>query len=68
MSSRHSGRRPATPSPIEGSAYFSIDDADGYVKIDQSIGEHSLYTPEEARDIAEAIVAAADAAADDRHD
>jgi hypothetical protein len=49
--------------PLEHTAFFDIDERDGYVKIDQSWGDQTLYTPEEARDIANAIVEAADAAA-----
>jgi hypothetical protein len=46
--------------PLENTAFFDIDTRQGYVRIDQSWGDQRLYTPEEARDVAEAILAAAD--------
>jgi hypothetical protein len=46
--------------PLENTAFFDIDTRQGYVRIDQSWGDQTLYTPEEARDIAEAILEAAD--------
>ncbi|PSQ42450.1 hypothetical protein BRD17_08715 [Halobacteriales archaeon SW_7_68_16] len=48
--------------PLENTAYFDIDTRQGYVRVDQSWGDQTLYTPEEARDIAAAIEAAADEA------
>jgi hypothetical protein len=48
--------------PLENTAFFDIDTRQGYVRIDQSWGDQTLYTPAEARDIAEAILAAADEA------
>jgi len=51
--------------PLENTAFFAIDRDDGYVRIDQSLGNQVLYTPEEARDVARAILAAADEAADE---
>ena len=48
--------------PLENTAYFDIDTREGYVRVDQSWGDQTLYTPEEARDIAAAIEAAADEA------
>ncbi|MBO4248227.1 MULTISPECIES: hypothetical protein [Halomicrobium] len=48
--------------PLENTAFFSIETDDGYVRIEQSLGNQVLYTPEEARDIAESILAAADEA------
>lgn len=50
--------------PLEDRAYFSIDiTEDGYVRIEQSVGDPPIYTPAEARDIAKDIAAAADRAA-----
>jgi hypothetical protein len=49
--------------PLEHRAFFDIDTSDGYVRIEQSMGNQPLYTPEEARDIAEEILEAADRAA-----
>ena len=48
--------------PLENTAFFSIEDDDGYVRIEQSLGNQVLYTPNEARDIAEAILDAVDEA------
>lgn len=45
--------------PLEHRAYFDIDTDDGYVRIEQSRGDQPLYTPEEARDVATAILEAA---------
>jgi len=56
---RSEGERPQV-TPIENRAFFSIEDEEGYVRIEQSVGNQALYTPEEARDVAEAILAAAD--------
>jgi len=50
--------------PLENTAFFSIETDDGYVRIEQSLGNQVLYTPEEARDIAEAILEAAEEAPD----
>ncbi|WP_226010096.1 hypothetical protein [Halomicrobium salinisoli] len=48
--------------PLENTAYFAIETDDDYVRIEQSLGNQVLYTPEEARDIADSILeAAADA-------
>jgi len=53
--------------PLENTAFFSIETDDDYVRIEQSLGNQVLYTPEEARDIANSILDAADeATADDR--
>lgn len=46
--------------PLEHRAFFDIDTQRGYVRIDQSVGDRTLYTPEEARDIAESILDAAE--------
>jgi len=48
--------------PLENTAFFSIEDDDGYVRIEQSLGNQVLYTPAEARDIAEEILDAVDEA------
>jgi len=47
-------------SPLENTAFFDIEADEGYVRIEQSLGNQVLYTPSEARDIAEAILAAVD--------
>lgn len=46
--------------PLENTAYFAIEPDDGYVRIEQSVGNQTLYTPSEARDIAESILDAVD--------
>jgi len=46
--------------PLEHTAFFDIDTRRGYVRIDQSWGDQTLYTPEEARDIAHSILEAAE--------
>ena len=46
--------------PLENTAFFDIDTRRGYVRIDQSWGDQTLYTPEEARDIAHSILEAAE--------
>lgn len=51
--------------PLENTAFFSIEDEDDYVRIEQSLGNQVLYTPNEARDIAEAILDAVDDAVED---
>ena len=51
--------------PLENTAFFSIEDDDGYVRIEQSLGNQVLYTPNEARDIAEAILDAVDEAVEE---
>jgi len=48
--------------PLERTALFAIDDEEGYVRIEQSVGDPVHYTPEEARDIARDLLAAADEA------
>jgi len=48
-------------SPLENTAFFAIEADDEYVRIEQSLGNQVRYTPEEARDIADAILEAADA-------
>jgi hypothetical protein len=42
--------------PFENTAFFSIETDDGYVRIEQSLGNQVLYTPEEAEDIARDIL------------
>lgn len=61
---------PQTPtglnvSPLENTAFFSIETDDGYVRIEQSLGNQVLYTPEEARDIAESILEGAEQASEE---
>lgn len=51
--------------PLENTAYFAIESDEGYVRIEQSVGNQVLYTPGEARDVAEAILRAADEATDE---
>lgn len=47
--------------PLEQRAYFSVTVMDdGYVKIEQDIGNPPIYTPDEVREIAEELGAAAD--------
>jgi hypothetical protein len=45
--------------PLEHTAFFDIDTDGGYVHIEQSRGDQTLYTPEEARDVAVSIMEAA---------
>jgi predicted dehydrogenase len=47
--------------PLERTAPVYVEAADGYVDIRQPEGDPTLYTPEEARDIARDILAAAEA-------
>lgn len=61
METDHGQPEDADVTPLENTAYFAIEPDDGYVRIEQSVGNQVLYTPEEARDIAAAIE---DAAAD----
>ncbi|WP_276257408.1 hypothetical protein [Haloglomus litoreum] len=46
---------------LESRAPIYIDRRDGYVDIQQTYGDRTKYTPEEARDIAAEILEAADA-------
>lgn len=48
--------------PIEHVAPVYVERSNGYVDIQQAHGDHTLYTPEEAREIAEEILAAAETA------
>jgi hypothetical protein len=45
--------------PLEDTAPFSISTEDGYVRIEQDPGNQPLYTPTQARDLADDIRAAA---------
>mgnify|MGYP006282874695 CR=1 FL=1 len=42
--------------PLENTAFFAIEADDEYVRIEQSLGNQVMYTPSEARDIANAIL------------
>jgi hypothetical protein len=48
--------------PLEDTAAFSISTEDGYVRIEQAVGNQPLYTPSEARDLADDIRRAAEEA------
>lgn len=63
MESEQAGDRETDVPPLENTAYFAIETDEGYVRIEQSVGNQALYTPEEARDIAESVLDAADEAA-----
>ena len=65
MGTEQAGDRETTVPPLENTAYFAIETDDGYVRIKQSVGNQMLYTPDEARDIAESILDAADEAESD---
>ncbi|MCU4799201.1 hypothetical protein OB920_02280 [Halobacteria archaeon HArc-gm2] len=60
MANEPAGDRRSEVPPLENTAYFAIEPDDGYVRIEQSVGNQTLYTPDEARDIAESILAAVD--------
>ena len=62
MATDDTGAGPLDVPPLEHTAFFDIDTREGYVKIDQSRGDQTLYTPGEARDIAESILKMADEA------
>jgi hypothetical protein len=62
MATDDTGAGPLDVPPLEHTAFFDIDTREGYVKIDQSWGDQTLYTPGEARDIAESILKMADEA------
>ena len=47
--------------PLERTAPIYVEASNGYVDIRQPKGDPTLYTPEEARDVARDILAAADA-------
>jgi len=46
--------------PLENTAFFAIESDEEYVRIEQSLGNQVRYTPAEARDIADAILDAAE--------
>lgn len=46
--------------PLENTAFFAIEADDDYIRIEQSLGNQVMYTPSEARDIANAILDAAE--------
>lgn len=48
--------------PLKNTALFSIESDDESVHIEQLLGNQVLYTPSEARDIADAILDAVDEA------
>lgn len=52
----------STVTALEDTAPVLIDTSDGYVRIEQMLGNYPLYTPEEARDLAADILAAAEEA------
>lgn len=60
MGNEQTGDRRSEVAPLENTAYFAIESDDGYVRIEQSVGNQTLYTPSEARDIAESILEAVD--------
>jgi len=62
MGSDQAGDRSSEVPPLENTAFFAIETDDGYVRIDQSVGNQVLYTPSEARDIAESILESAEGA------
>lgn len=53
--------RDLTVQPLERTAPIYVETRSGYVDIRQVQGDPTLYTPEEARDIAREVLAAADA-------
>lgn len=63
MGSERTDDRKPDVTPLENTAYFAIETDDGYVRVEQSVGDRTLYTPDEARDVAAAIREAADEAA-----
>ena len=53
------------PEPLEDRAYFEIDTTeDGYVRIDQSVGDPPFYTPSEVEELVEDLLEAAALARD----
>ncbi|PSP83271.1 hypothetical protein BRC96_08805 [Halobacteriales archaeon QS_6_64_34] len=46
--------------PLENTAFFVIESDEEYVRIEQSLGNQVKYAPAEARDIAHAILDAAE--------
>lgn len=51
-----------SPTPLEHVAPVYVEVSDGYVSIQQDPGDHTLYTPEEARHLAAEIRQAAERA------
>ena len=60
MGPEQTSSRESEVPPLENTAFFAIETDDGYVRIEQSLGNQVLYTPSEARDVAASILAAAD--------
>jgi len=60
MATEQPNRSGLRVSPLENTAFFDIEADEDYVRIEQSLGNKVLYTPSEARDIADAILAAVD--------
>jgi hypothetical protein len=60
MATDNSGAGGTDVLPLDHTAFFDIDTRREYVRIDQSWGDQTLYTPEEARDIAHSILEAAE--------
>lgn len=55
--------------PLEHRAYFSVSVTDdGYVKIEQAVGDPPIYTPQEARELADEFIEAAERAETLQHD
>jgi len=54
--------QPREATTLEDRAPILVDTDEGYVRIEQMVGNHPLYTPEEARDLAADILAAAEEA------
>ena len=62
MTTDRSVQPPQTIRPLADTAHFVIETTDGYVRVEQSIANSTRYTPEEARDIAQSIIEAAEQA------
>jgi len=56
MATDHSDGSSLRIPPLENTAFFSIETDEEYVRIEQSLGNQVLYTPDEAREIAESIL------------
>lgn len=55
--------------PLEHRAYFSVTVTDdGYVKIEQAVGDPPIYTPQEVRGLADEFIEAAERAEGLQHD
>ncbi|WP_255149271.1 hypothetical protein [Halorarius halobius] len=46
--------------PLEHVAPVYVESEDGYVNVQQGHGDHTLYTPDEVRELAEELLDAAD--------